>query len=297
MAAQDTQRHLPLLTDDNYHSWKFTMKMQLIGKGLWEITEGTEVAEEDARQQDIRYFKKRENMALATICLGVAERLQIYVRNSKCAKEAWDALEDHFEEKTLSRKIMVRRKLYQARMKGSMVEHINYVRTIADQLESLDDPVSEKDLVMVLLSSLPDHYNTLLTTLETLDEKRLTWQYVRDRLLTEFERRKSEYRTPLQPRQFQDALLCDVKNGGVKEKFGDNRRSNGDYHHQGTDNSSGYRTSRRCYYCNEIGHLQRDCLRRKLDLELSENHQQQSAAFCRVSREEDLSGFCPELAL
>ena len=184
---------------------------------------------------------------------------------------------------------MVRWKLYQARMKGSMVEHINYVRTIADQLESLDDPVSEKDLVMVLLSSLPDHYNTLLTTLETLDEERLTWQYVRDRLLTEFERRKSEYRTPLQPRQFQDALLCDVKNGGVKEEFGD--------HHLRTDNSSGYRTNRRCHYCNEIGHLQRDCLRRKQDLELSENRQQQSAAFCRVSREEDLSGFCPELAL
>ena len=79
---------------------------------------------------------------------------------------------------------MVRRKWYQARMKGSMVEHINYVRTIADQLESLNDRVSEKDLVMVLLSSLPDHYNTLLTTLETLDEERLTWQYVRDRLLT-----------------------------------------------------------------------------------------------------------------
>ena len=82
MAAQDTQRNLPLLMDDNYHSWKFTMKMQLIGKGLWEITEGTEVVEEGARQQDIRYFKKRENMALATICLSVAESLQIYVLSS-----------------------------------------------------------------------------------------------------------------------------------------------------------------------------------------------------------------------
>ena len=224
------------------------MKMQLIGKGLWEITEGTEVVEEGARQQDIRYFKKRENMALATICLGVAESLQIYVRNSKSAKEAWDALEDHFEEKTLSRKIMVRRKLYQARMKGSMVEHINYVRTIADQLESLDDPVSEKDLVMVLLSSLPDHYNTLLTTIETLDEERLTWQYVRDRLLTEFERRKSEYRPPLQPRYSQDALLCDFKNGEVKKEIGDNLRSNSDYHHRRTDISGGYRTNKRCHY-------------------------------------------------
>ena len=291
------QRNLPLLTDGNYHSWKFTMKMQLIGKGLWEITEGTEVVEEGARQQDIRYFKKRENMALATICLGVAESLQIYVRNSKCAKETWDALEDHFEEKTLSRKIMVRRKLYQARMKGSMVEHINYVRTIADQLESLDDPVSEKDLVMVLLSSLPDHYNNLLTTLETLDEERLRWQYVRDRLLTEFEHRKSEYRPPLQPRHSQDALLCDVKNEGVKEEFGDNLRRNGDYHHRRTDNSSGYRTNKRCHYCNEIGHLQRDCLQQMQDLELSENRHQQSAAFCHVSREEDLSGFCPELVL
>ena len=43
-----------------------------------------------------------------------------------------------------------------------MTEHINFVKTIADQLGAVEDPVSEKDLVIILISSLPDECNQLL---------------------------------------------------------------------------------------------------------------------------------------
>ena len=65
--------------------------------------------------EEQRTFKKRENLALATICLSVSN-LQIYVRNAANAKEAWDNLSKHYEQKTLSQKIFYRRKLYSARM-------------------------------------------------------------------------------------------------------------------------------------------------------------------------------------
>ena len=41
-----------------------------------------------------------------------------------------------------------------------MTEHINFVRTIADQLEAVEDPISEEDLVIMLISSLPDEITT-----------------------------------------------------------------------------------------------------------------------------------------
>ena len=89
------------LTTENYNQWKFNMKMALVGRDLFEIVEGSEVLGADASEAKKVAFKKRENKAMAMICLSIAPSLQIYVRNTKSAKEAWDSLANKFEEKTL----------------------------------------------------------------------------------------------------------------------------------------------------------------------------------------------------
>ena len=130
-------------------------------------------------EQQIR-FRKRENLALATVCLSVETSLHIYVCSAKTAKEAWDNLEKHFEQKTLSQKIFYRRKLYSARMEKNtkMIDHVNYIKTLAEHLEAVDDIIVEKDLVIILISSLPEEYNYLITALETIAEEKLMWDYV-----------------------------------------------------------------------------------------------------------------------
>ena len=170
------------------------MKMVLIGKDLWEIVEGTELAPSTRDANRMAKFRKRENQALASICLSISPNLQIYVRSSKTGKEAWDSLAKRFEEKTLTRIIAYRKQLYSARMApgSSMVDHVNHLKTISERLESLEDSVAEKDLVMILISSLPESYNNLVTTLETLKMEELTWEYVRDRVISEFERRNGD---------------------------------------------------------------------------------------------------------
>ena len=104
MATDDVGFKVEKLTGDNYHHWKFQMKMCLIGKDLWEIVTGAETLPADASAEEQRKFRKRENLALATVCLSVATNLQIYVRSAESAKEAWENLEKHFEEKSLSRR-------------------------------------------------------------------------------------------------------------------------------------------------------------------------------------------------
>ena len=125
----------------------------------------------------------RENLALASVCLSVATSEQIYVRSAGNAKEAWENLESHFQKKSLSRKIFYRRKLYSARMEEgtSMIDHVNYIKSLSEHLEAVDDAVAEKDLVIILISSLPEKYNSLITALETIAEDKLKWDYVRDR--------------------------------------------------------------------------------------------------------------------
>ena len=106
--------------------------MYLIGRDLWDIVQGIEELKSDATPDERTKFRKREQLALSLICLSVNTDLHVYIRAVKTSKEAWDVLEKHFEGKSLSKKIMYRRKLYSARMKKgiTMIDHINYVKTL-----------------------------------------------------------------------------------------------------------------------------------------------------------------------
>ena len=97
MATSEENFKVEKLTADNYHSWKFNMKMYLIGKDLWDIVNGSEVIDNTASDEVKKKFKKRENMALAAVCLSISQSLQIYVRSADTAKAAWETLEKHFQ--------------------------------------------------------------------------------------------------------------------------------------------------------------------------------------------------------
>ena len=210
------------------------MKMFLIGKDLWDIVNGSEILDEDATAEEKRKFKKRDNMALASVCLSVSSNLQIYVRSAETGKEAWDCLTKHFQQKTLSRKIHLRRKLYSAKLArdGDMIEHINSVKTIAEHLEAIGDPIAEHDLVIILISSLTEEFNFLITALETIGEDNLTWDYVRDRLIHEAEKKKGSASSS----SGNDALFTKKKSRDFT-----------------------------CHYCKGKNHYARDCYKKKRD--------------------------------
>ena len=219
------------------------MKMFLIGKGLWEIVDGTETIAETAGTDLQAKFKKRDNLALATICLGINSDLHIYVRTAKSGKEAWDELSKRFEEKTLSKKIEYRKLLYKSYMRpgSDMITHINYIKTISEHLEAVDDPVVEKDLVMILLSSWPPEYNNLITTLETLSEDKLTWNYVRDRALTEYDRIKGSRN----------------EDGNSKDNALNTTNLSGKGRGRGRGKND--LDKRVCHRCKEVGHIVKNC--------------------------------------
>lgn len=250
------------LNRENYHSWKFQIKMYLIGRDLWDIVQGIEELKSDATPDDRTKFRKREQLALSLICLSVNTDLHVYIRAVKTSKEAWDVLEKHFEGKSLSKKIMYRRKLYSARMKKgiTMIDHINYVKTLAEHLEAVGDPVSDGDLVIILLSSLPEEFNNLVTALETIADEKLTWDYVRDRAINEFDKKHGEASNN---KYNPEALFVNGynKNKSKYNNYNGNRSNRGGStgNRGGNHQSSSSGHNFRCHSCNEKGHFSRNC--------------------------------------
>ena len=83
--------------------------------------------------------------------------------------------------------------LYSARMekRHNMTEHTNQIKAFSQLLEAIDDIISEKDLTIVLISSLLEEYNYLIIILEKMAEDHLNWNDIRDRLIHEREKKKS----------------------------------------------------------------------------------------------------------
>ncbi len=85
------------LNEKNFYTWKYNLKMHLVGKDLWEIVSGDEELSLNANADARKRFKKRENQAWSAVCLAVNKELQIHVRHCKTGKEAWDTLCNRFE--------------------------------------------------------------------------------------------------------------------------------------------------------------------------------------------------------
>jgi transposase InsO family protein len=114
-----------------------------------------------------------------------------------------------------------------------MLDHINKVKALADQLACLEVPVTDGDMVMTLLESLPPSYEYLITALETRPMSELTLDFITARLMHEMAKRKEN----------------ETQEGGAAL-----------YLRNGQGGSSQPRKeTRTCYNCGKPGHLARFC--------------------------------------
>eukprot|EP00795_Rhopilema_esculentum_P005134 gene5134-256_t len=79
IGAEDSGFKVEKVYGENYHSWKFQMKMYLFGKDLWELVTEEGALNAAANPEQQRRFRKRENMAL----VPPQERNSKYGRNKQ----------------------------------------------------------------------------------------------------------------------------------------------------------------------------------------------------------------------
>jgi hypothetical protein len=118
-------------------------------------------------------------------------------------------------------------------------QHINKVKILADQLEALDVLVTDGDIVMTILESLPSSFENLIVAMETKDMKELTLTYVTSRLMHEVTRKKEH-----QNMTMDNATLVA-------------------HHKNGRESSHARGDPPLCFNCGKPGHYARNCWKHK----------------------------------
>src|SRR5579859_7522664 len=108
----------------NYRTWKFSVRMTLLVRDLWDaVAQGK--PEEDAPAD----WDQRAAKALAVIALSLSAAEQQHIIDCKTPKEAWDILEKLYEGKGWNRKFMLLQELFQVKMlEGSMDEYLLFCK-------------------------------------------------------------------------------------------------------------------------------------------------------------------------
>lgn len=216
------------LNQNNFTIWKYRIEMVLKARKLWKYVE--------AEAGDDKAEIEKEQEALAQIALSVSDNVVGHIRGTKTAKAAWEKICSVFEQKGLATQIFLRRKLINLKFVDSepMQNHINKIRELADQLDSIGDTVKDKELAIIVLCSLPERYDSLILSLEARSPSDLTFDFVAGRLLAEEERQKEQ---------------------SINSNNNDNINPVAMFSSAGKDRNG----KSVCHYCKKPGHFERNC--------------------------------------
>jgi transposase InsO family protein len=255
----DTKHTITKLNNSNYQVWKFKVKMLLIRDGIWSVVNG------DRPEPIPESWNRKDEKAQCTISLTVEDNQLIHIYNCNSARDMWMELQKVHERANLSSKMYLRKKLYKMKLQHdqNMQEYISETLQLVEQLRGVGEEVTDPQVATLLLCGLPDDYETLITALEARDEDELTLEYVKNKLVDAYKRKKNCEADSAETKT-ESALYS----GNSKPNYARNSRYDSQYKD---------RETRSCFVCKKPGHLKKDCRIWKARMKQEEDKKQNNS--------------------
>ncbi|KAE8660874.1 hypothetical protein F3Y22_tig00116946pilonHSYRG00054 [Hibiscus syriacus] len=172
------------LTFNNYLYWKPMMEDHLYCKDLHEPIIYKDKVEGKSDAQWELLNRKVVAMIRKYIDKTLFEHVSTYTNDY----ELWTKLESMIQKKMPRNKVNLVRRLVKLEYKDdqSMIEHLNNFKGLVNQLTKTEIKIDDELQALLLLSSLPESWDTLVVTLSnSAPERKLTTDTVSDSLLGE----------------------------------------------------------------------------------------------------------------
>lgn len=171
-----TTNVLPQLSAENFNNWKFRVRCLLEEKQL------LSTLDEDEKDVD----KKSDSRAKSLIVQCITDKHLDLIKDATTTKEMFATLCSIFERKSMVSRIHLRKKLLTLKLQSNekLEEYFLKFESIIRELENADKKLDEEEKITYLLLGLTENYNTVVTALETMNEK-LSLDFVKARLLDE----------------------------------------------------------------------------------------------------------------
>ncbi|KAE8999862.1 hypothetical protein PR001_g18941 [Phytophthora rubi] len=154
------------LREDNYYHWEYNMRMKLSRKG--HLAHIALPQSDDMYDRTTKEWFEGDLKALGLIALEVDVTHQVYIRDAVTAREAWERLQVQYNNNTLKNQIVVTKRLHRFKMEqGSKLSaHIDAFKNLVCELKGVGDEVPEPRQIVLLLGSLTEDFDVIVSVLE-----------------------------------------------------------------------------------------------------------------------------------
>lgn len=175
------------LNDSNWATWRYRMELMLMKEDLWSTVKNDKPESAEITSA----WTRKDEKARAMIGLALEDNQLVHIMEALSAQEMWEKLKGYHERGSLSNKIHVLRRLCSMRLVegGNLSDHLMEASELVYRLARMGESLKEHLVVAILLSSLPDSYDPLVTALEGRPEEDLKLDYVKGKLMDEWRRK------------------------------------------------------------------------------------------------------------
>jgi putative lipoic acid-binding regulatory protein len=230
----------------NFRAWKTRIDLILAKNKVLDIVEGKE--KEPQNIAVMEKFKDNDINAMSIIVDSIKDHLIPYISHLDSSKKMYDALTNLFSVRNIGQVMSLKNELRDMKMNDddSITSYFVRISQSRDQLQAIEEIISEKELVNIVLNGLPKTWDAFAASMNTRKEYPTF-----EELWTCCAQEESRISAKEKPQKEYDdqAFTARFKNFRNKRKFGSRKKSN-----QEKDMSK-----IQCFNCRKYGHYKNHC--------------------------------------